>query len=219
MLFTLLLAPAVLSWTPHVGDKAAYAITATIDSTAAPAPIEVSGSFTEEIHRVDATEAVAQASGTLSASMNGSVREMDYPFRETERRLDGAVLSVDDGGSDPKAGGYRHCRMDVLVFPKKPVTLGDSWSVDLPGDEKAHIPGLHASYTLKGEEHVGKWDTWRIALKSNETGDGKAWAEGTVWIEKSTGILVHLHDKMTDVPSPLPQGAFDSGEWDTLRQP
>ena len=125
---------------------------------------------------------------------------------------------MDDGGEDRKAGGYRMLRLEELVLPAVPVASGGTWTVEEPEDAKARIPGMRVVYTLEGEARVGRWDTYRIGAKARENGARKTATEATFWIEKTSGTLVRIHKKLTDVPSPVPQGAFDSGEWDLTRE-
>ncbi|MBS1716588.1 MAG: hypothetical protein JSS72_02505 [Armatimonadetes bacterium] len=96
-------------------------------------------------------------------------------------------------------------RLEVIsniYFPKKAVIVGESWSVDIPANEKMQTVALRATFKLSGVETVSGHQVFKIDYESHETeGQQPAKVEGTCWLDTQTGCTVQDEATWTDMPS------------------
>ena len=186
-----------IKWSPKVGDKANYKIAGTFDLPGA-GEIKLDGTRAEEIKSVSEDKVVAESTSNMTASVAGN----EIPVPESKETLtskpDGSLLELKIGDGSA-AGGMRLARASAFIYPSKPVAVGDTWTVEMPKDEKADLPGVKIEYKLVGEEKVGDWNTWKITSKGGEIeGDQPTKVEATTWIRKENGALVRSVAQMSD---------------------
>jgi hypothetical protein len=85
-------------------------------------------------------------------------------------------------------------RIDValqLVYPERPVKVGDTWKRTAKADPDKGLRAAEATYKYEGIETVGKWKAYKIAVTYRETeGDEPISVRGTEWVSVEDGQSV-----------------------------
>jgi hypothetical protein len=203
--------PITLKWNPKAGDKFVYKITVNLETEGIK--LDLTGKDVRSVIKAD-REAVLvtdESSMVLPDSTPIPLVATQSSFRPDGTLLElTAELNIEDG--------FRQARLKELVFPDKPVSIGDSWTASSPPDKQASMTGFKAKYTLVGEEKVGDLKAYRIEAKGGETGDSLAKTEMTYWVDETTGNPLHVHVKMTKTAFPGDQGRSVDLEEDDLIQ-
>lgn len=187
----------VVKLTPKVGDKSEYAIAGTFEVAGAEA--KLTGTRSEEILKVEADSITSQGKTKLSINVMGQDIDQPESTETTKTKLDGTVIEVKQGDTPAEGGALRLAHLNTLLYPSKPLAVGDTWTMEVKKDEKADMPGYKVDFKLEGEEKVGKWDTYKITAKGGETeGAQPTKIKSTYWIEKTNGSLVHSLSELTD---------------------
>lgn len=130
--------------------------------------------------------------------------EMDAPSElgtVTTNTISTAGTVLDMQGDMVSADAFRMAKLEFVAWPQQPVGIGDTWSVELKGDEEKGTVPVKLSYEVLGTETVGKRTAVRIKYTSEETeGSDPAKTEGTVWVDVATGLLIRREAMWTNVP-------------------
>ncbi len=210
------LAPAVLRWTPKVGEVARFKVDLT--AQASGSTFKAGGTLKETTKSVAADRVVLTVDRDLSVLGADGKRQMLPPSPETiVLRPDGSLVDVDSEKAAEDA--FRSSRLTQFVFPTKPVETGVSWQLELPVDKNASDTGVRLFYTVAGEERVGDKDAWKVVSRGGETGKGKTAVEAMFWIDKATGSRLRVHSYITGAAFPGTDGRSIDLEEDIVRQP
>ncbi len=212
-----------LKWSPKVGDKANYKVEGTFD-LAGMGEIKLSGTRTETVTSVDGDKIVLTSNSKLAANAMGNEVPIPDSTEVTTVKPDGTVSEIKLNGADGGGSAMRLARATMLVYPSKPIAVGDAWTAEGKKDEKADLPGYKLDFKLVGEEKVGTWDTWKITAKGGEVeGATPTKVEATYWIDKKDGSMVRSLAQLTDAVFQGPGGGIEipplSGKMDVTRQP
>lgn len=119
------------------------------------------------------------ANGT---EMNAEDMGMDLKSMKTTQKMNDRCEIV---GSSTPAGGAANPMMQMMgggsnpnsflvVFPEGPVSVGESWEVEMPnpmkemmGDAVGDVPAMRTRYTLEGIEKVGGKEAFKIKQEMN----------------------------------------------------
>lgn len=97
--------------------------------------------------------------------------------------------------------GVRLGRAIQVVYPEKPVAVGQAWKHEAKADEKARLRGGTADTKLVAIETVNGIQCAKLEHKYVEkpfsADKGKVQAELTVWVDLSNGELVKMTGKLT----------------------
>lgn len=98
---------------------------------------------------------------------------------------------------------YRMAEMEAIHLPGKEVKKDDTWSFDVPADEKRGVIKAKAEYKVLDEEKVGNHDCWKISINYTELeGAPAATVTGDCWIAKADGSLVKVETAWNNAPIP-----------------
>lgn len=159
--------------------------------------------FTNVASNGDVTVEQTTESGEISTNGNTS------PLPDEEKTTDtlvihpnGTLASYKSSESAAEAqNSVRLIEATSVVFPDKPVGVGDSWSYTYQPDEKLGIRAAKAEFKIDGEETVAAANSFRVELTYAETsGAHPITAKGTLWIEKSSGDTVKSDLSVDSVP-------------------
>ncbi len=116
-----------LKWTPKVGDKMTYKITGNFELGGA-GEITLGGTRTEEVKSVDADKVVTSGTTKMTANAMGNEIPVPETNETTTQKLDGSVVDVKVGDAAPTGSSMRLAHVSMLVYPSKPVAVGDTWT-------------------------------------------------------------------------------------------
>jgi hypothetical protein len=205
-----------IKFDPKVGDKANYAISGTFEVSGAE--VKLTGTRSEEVLKLE--NDVVTTKGTSKISVNVMGQDMDQPesTETTKTKLDGTILEVKQGETPAEGGALRLAHLNTLLYPSKPVAIGETWTMEAKKDEKADLPGYRVDFKLEGEEKVGKWDTYKITATGGETeGAAPTKIKSTYWVDKTNGQMVHSLSELTDAVF-RPEVPPLSGKMDIMRK-
>jgi hypothetical protein len=91
----------------------------------------------------------------------------------------------------PEASRARLDAALQMLFPDKPVKVGDTWKRTGKADADKGLRAAEATYKYEGIETVDKWKAYKITVTYRETeGDDPLSLRGTRWVAVEDGILV-----------------------------
>ena len=184
----LVLAPTALAWSPKAGDQARYRIGAVIDLQGQEGVL-FGGTLDEKVRSVEDGLVTTEVVSQLSVDMAG-VNRQGLPVESVRvQKIDGDLVTASKIDATLLFATPRVDRLRSVYQPAKPVEIGSGW---WRTQGKAEGSPPFASYlTLSGEEKIGEWDTWKIALDATEADDPRPiHVKGMVWIDKTDGSLV-----------------------------
>lgn len=199
----------------EVGQKARYTSTANISLSVAGQDLKIEEETQSEstVKQVNDDGSVVFTQETLSTktSFNGEPMP-DEGEKSAPRTLtlaaNGRLVSYEDPDldtEDPNASlGLRLLHASNLVFSDNPVGPGDTWSVNLPGDDKLGTKAAKATYTFeKFDELNGR----RVAIISmtyaESSGSPAMSAKTTHWVEIESGDSIKNTSAVNNVPLDL----------------
>lgn len=110
-------------------------------------------------------------------------------------------ITLEIGGEGVDAEDYRFAALTSLVFPEKPVAIGETWQADLKADKDKGSLDAKASYQALGREPLLGKETLKVSFEIKEVGpDDPATSKGVMWIEIATGMPVKVQSAMTNAP-------------------
>lgn len=120
------------------------------------------------------------------------------PTKTTYNGL-GMVTDVDDPSGDPNA--MRYAMLQALVFPDKPVKVGDTWRNNFSKDSRPGSVDAVSSYKVEALEKLSSFECYKITGTYRETsGPAPAAATGTFWISTKDGSLVKFVGTFKNAP-------------------
>lgn len=197
-----LVADYTFAYSPKVGTTTKYKMKGNFDFEGQE--IMFTASVTNKVTKVgpDGSYTVEESQTDAKVSFGG--QEMEAPSGSpnlTTFDAQGRVVAIQ--GDMVDASAYRTAGMSTFYKPGKAVKMGESWTVDLKGDEKLGTVDAKATYTVEGEEMVGQWNTVRISYEVKEvTGSMPASSSGKIWIDPADGEMVKVDGVWKDVPVP-----------------
>lgn len=180
--------PVVLKRTPKVGDKATFAIAATLKVMDLDASVK--GTMTEEVVKVEGDVVTTRSTTKATLVLGGQEQDMsdDGDASTSREKLDGTPLPDEDEKEGERAASMRRDNATQVRYPDKPVSVGDTWTAEGQNDEGLNVPGYKITFKLEGEDKVGAVDAWKITAEGGETGGAAPTKiKATYWIDKATG--------------------------------
>jgi len=130
--------------------------------------------------------------------------EMDatqaLPVVTQTRGKDGAIQSFTTKGGDPKIADLatllqKFAQAPTLLYPPKPVKVGDSWKIDYT-DAKEKKMMVTGTATLVGVEMIKGAQSLKISIvtdtKASDQGDVQMHMEGSGNIDRATGHFLYM---------------------------
>ena len=151
----------------------------------------------------DGTITESSAQKNLSAMMGGTeVQHQDDAGSSTiTRDKRGLAQTIESKDADDTK--WRNERVINLIYPDKPVNVGDKWTYEDKADKAKDKPAAKVSYEVKGKEKVKDKDVLQIAFDFKETGVEDAIASsGTLWVSIATGEVLKAEGKIKNMPIP-----------------
>lgn len=143
--------------------------------------------------KVDNTEPRVTFDGKENADMQVQVGDT-----EDVLALSGEVILQDGNAASGHAiefalfGGFR--------FPPVELEEGKTTKVHFPGSEKHGKPPISLTYTFRGKEKVGQWESVKIEFEfAEDTGESPIKAKGTIWLSAEDGSLIQRKSSVSNV--------------------
>ena len=197
-----LVADYTFAHTPKVGAVAKYKMQGVFDFEGQE--ITFMASTTNKIVKVNDDGSYVIEENQTDAKVVFGGQEMDAPTggpTTSKISADGRILDIQGDMVDSSA--YRTAMMSSFFKPAKGVKMGESWTVDVKGDDKLGSVDAKATYTIEAEETVGAWKCVRVKYDVKETkGQIPAGSNGLVWISLEDGEMVKVQGVWKDVPVP-----------------
>lgn len=186
----LLLAPVDLRYVPKVGDKATYAMRASIDLTNQD-EVRFTGKVVELVKSVQDGVVTRAVENTLNLDVLGVMRFGRPLASEQVERLDGGLVKAATVDDTLLFATARIDRLRAFFPPTAPLEVGSAWWHTDDRSEALKAPPFSAYSKLEGDEKIGARDAWRVSIDANEVGDEHpVHVKGMVWLDKADGSLV-----------------------------
>lgn len=188
-----------------VGETARYKLVANVELPGMGGAT-VDGFVEEKVVTVDESGTFvieSQQKGTkITMEGQGEQAMPDEPPTKTKFNAEGAVLEI-TSDSPNAANSYRISNLGAFRYPANAVKVGDEWSVDIAKDEKTGVEPAKMTFKVESSETVGSWSTVKVKVTAKESeGDTPATADGFVWIDIPTGIIVKSETNWINAPLP-----------------
>lgn len=124
----------------------------------------------------------------------------DLPTSYTITKIGEIVSAEEDNPADNEYFAVRLQAASVIVLPGKPVGEGDKWSHDYVVNKKLGTRAAHADFQLIGFETIEGVETPQVKIAYKEIGTDIIVANGTSWLELSSGDVVRGDISATGLP-------------------
>ncbi|HRF59905.1 MAG TPA: hypothetical protein PLH94_08335 [Fimbriimonadaceae bacterium] len=195
-----------IAWNPKAGSTSKFMmnVDAEGDFGQGAMKIKVSMKVANKVKSVSDKEIVIESTmSDMKIKMGDDGQEMADPSGQGDQTTTNTYSRNGALVSTKSAAGMDNPRMEQMssfLYPDKEIAIGGSWDRDLAKDDKKGTPSAKGSYTLVGEDKLGKWTAYKVTWTYKETsGDRPSSAEGTAWLDKETGEVIKLEAKMKDV--------------------
>lgn len=169
--------------------------------------VKVSATLTERIAKVNADQSVDFVGELRKGKMElgGDVTDASDADTKFTYNGKGSMTKMDIGtpGEDDISGMVLNLRAAAsVVFPDKPVNVGESWtaafkSPEVKGAEPESSEATNLKYTFVAQEKVAGADTAKITIvEDGPSADGTITA--TTWVDVATGLPIRMELKMAD---------------------
>jgi hypothetical protein len=125
---------------------------------------------------------------------------------ETTFGPDGSVAWV--GGEAVGNDSWRVSRLSALVWPGRPLAVGDAWDWSVPADTDRGLPGLSGKATLVGAEESAGKPAMKVTFEAKEQSPTPATVTATAWYDAASARLLRLEASLKSVP--LGSGTADA---------
>ncbi|MER3496733.1 MAG: hypothetical protein C4320_08190 [Armatimonadota bacterium] len=194
---------------PTVGEELKYSIKANLEVAGTEAVLN--GTQVEKTIDVDKDGGYTLESRLVDGKVEFAGQSMDIPpapATVTVYKKDGSVKEI--RGDSVEAGAYRSANLTSAFFPDKDLKIGDEWTNEQKANSSSGAVAFKSTFKLVADEKVNGIDSYKITSVTKESeGDTPASAEGTTWLEKSTGRLVKSTQKLNNVPFPGAPGPIN----------
>ncbi len=203
-------------YTPKVGAVTKYKMQGVFDFEGVEVTFSATG--VNKVVKVldNGNFTVEETQSDAKVVYGGTESEIPSGGTTTTYTADGRVIEIQGDSVDGSA--YRTAAMSSFFKPGKPIKMGDSWTVEIKGDDKLGSVDAKATYTVEAEETVGAWKCVRVKYDVKETkGQTPAGSTGKVWVSLDDGEMVKVEGVWKDVPVPNAPAPI-SGKMTVTRQ-
>jgi len=212
--------PITLKRTVTVGETLKYKLTASFDAGQVGSQATVTGDITNKITKIESNGNfdVESTQQNLKIDVGGQTIDGDSgTTKTTVMQPNGQLVEIRGENLSPQ--DYRLAALNEVIFPDKPVNMGDSWSATIPDNAKTGAVAATLNYVLVSEETVDTIDSYKISIVIKETkGDTPASSTGTVWVSKADGSVVKSNMAWVNAPVPAAPNPI-TGTYTVDREP
>lgn len=182
-----------------VGDKATYKLTSDFEIQGSKASYRAK--IVEKI--IDITDGKITTETTTSDQViilaGTEIPEDESTVTTTVTHSTGGILSIEPTEGD--ANAYRFASLTVLFWPKGNVEKGSKWQTVVSANPDQMTRITNYSYEIVDTETLVGHKTFKIKYATKEAdGERPASANGHMWVDQSTGLLVKIEAKFKNVP-------------------
>ncbi|MBS1707424.1 MAG: hypothetical protein JSS65_01745 [Armatimonadetes bacterium] len=168
-------------------------INAAIDAVSKVIDVKADGTIVEESVQ---KHLVVTAGGSELANQDDAGKATTT---RDARGIVSAIETSEDGGGNK----WRNERIISLIYPEKPVNIGDKWTYESKADKSKDLPLGTFTYEVKGKEKVKDKEVLRINYTFKETGvDDAIESEGYMLVSIATGEVLKSDGKVKNYPIP-----------------
>jgi hypothetical protein len=133
--------------------------------------------------------------GTEAQADDSNPMPKDFAFKSTFKKTGEIVAMTPAAGYTPPNDVQGPSPFDApgMIYPAKPVGVGDTWKVELNGDPAKKTYDTEVTYTFKGSEEMDGFACYRIDILDTNNGPGNAITTGSYWVAQDDGALIKGH--------------------------